>query len=226
MNSPATGNDQPGGITSGPFEWTTLKVKLVDQASAIECVDTWASNADDGGTYLGGWVSENGALGRIWVLRRFEGIEKLLSARRRQRCSGHPLSEVKPVRSLVVETFVGFPFTPPVTRGFHGPAYEIRDYRLVPGGLPTTIEGWRNALPARNAIDPITVVMYALDGHERIVHIWPFESPNDRLAKRTSLRNEGVAASGSPGNDRRGVFGNGMAAASITLTVVNENSEH
>lgn len=95
------------GVTSGPFEWITFKFKLVDQASVIECVDTWALGAEDGGEHLGGWVSENGRLGRIWVLRRFEGIETLLSARKRQRRSGHPLANVNQVRSLAVETFVG-----------------------------------------------------------------------------------------------------------------------
>jgi hypothetical protein len=193
-----TGKDQSSDVTDVRFEWTTLKFALVDQAEVAERVDAWATTEDDGGEYLGGWATENGRLGRIWVLRRFNTMEAVLKARRHQRLVGHPLAEAKQIQSLSVETFAGFPFTPNVTTGSHGPAYEIRDYRLVPGGLPSTIEGWRTALPRRHAIDPITVVMYALDGVDRIIHIWPFNSPDDRLAKRKQAYEDSWPPPGAP----------------------------
>ena len=65
--------------------------------------------------------------------------------------------------------------------------YEIRDYHLLFGGLPATIDGWRQRLPGRNVIDPVTVVMYALDGPARIVHIWPFSGLDERVAVRREL---------------------------------------
>lgn len=187
-----TGDDQPPDVTAVRYEWTTIRFALVDQFDVVGQVDTWASRIDDGGEYLGGWSAENGELGQIWVLRRFDTVEALLTAREQQRLVGHPLSQVSAVRSIEIESFAAFPFMPSVVTGPHGPAYEIRDYRLIPGGLPATISGWRSALPRRHTIDPITVVMYALDGDDRIVHIWPFKSPDDRLAKRKQAYAEKV----------------------------------
>lgn len=185
-----TGEDQSADVTAIRYEWTTLQFALVDQTEVAKHADAWALSAADGGEYLGGWSAENGRLGQIWVLRRFDTIDTLLAAREQQRLHGHPLARESSVRSLSVETFAAFPFVPTVTAGSHGPAYEIRDYRLVPGGLPATIAGWRTALPRRHSIDPITVVMYALDGVDRIIHIWPFDSPNERLAKRKQAYEE------------------------------------
>jgi NIPSNAP len=79
-----------------------------------------------------------------------------------------------------------------VRTGQFGPVYEIRDYHLRPGGLPATVAGWRQALPARHRIDPITVVMYALDGPDRIVQIWPFHSLDARVEIRRDLYAKGL----------------------------------
>ncbi|EME56239.1 hypothetical protein G352_22161 [Rhodococcus ruber BKS 20-38] len=187
-----TGEDQAPDVMAVRFEWTTVKFALVNQIEVMERIDDWAWSANDGGQYLGGWIAENGRLGQIWVLRRFAGIDPLLAARDQQRRIGHPLSHAESIQSISVETFAAFSFLPMLTVGSYGPAYEIRDYRLVPGGLPATIAGWRTALPRRHSVDPITVVMYALDGVDRIVHIWPFASPNDRVAKRKQVYDEKI----------------------------------
>jgi hypothetical protein len=47
------------------------------------------------------------------------------------------------------------------------------------------VDGWRIKLPGRHLVDPITVVMYALDGPARIVHIWPFEGLDKHNNSRT-----------------------------------------
>ena len=90
-----------------------------------------------------------------------------------------------------MQSFAPFPFMPRVVTGAFGSVYEIRDYHLIPGGLPTTIEGWRIALPGRHRVDPISVVMYALDGPARIVHIWPFAGLDERVAIRRRLTDAG-----------------------------------
>jgi hypothetical protein len=78
-----------------------------------------------------------------------------------------------------------------VRTGQFGPVYEIRDYHLLPGGLPATIDGWRKALPGRHRVDPLTVVMYALDGPDRIIQIWPFHGLDARLVIRRELNAAG-----------------------------------
>ncbi|WP_416964914.1 NIPSNAP family protein [Streptomyces sp. Agncl-13] len=169
------------------YEWTTVTSALMDGTRVAEAVRVWAENAGDGGRWLGGWTSENGELGRVWVLRTFPDEETLLAARHAMRLGGHPLSGTAEVTGIDVASFAGLPMMPKVEVGTLGPAYEIRDYTLVPGGLPGTIQGWRRALPERDPIDPVTVVMYALDGPERIVHVWPFQSLDERVRIRREL---------------------------------------
>ncbi|PBC53866.1 NIPSNAP family protein [Rhodococcus sp. ACPA1] len=196
MSSPRTahitGEDQDRDAQAVRYEWSTIGFQLLNQSAASSAVDRWAQDGEDGGIYLGAWTSENGRLGRIWVLRRFPDSAAMLAARERLRVDGHPLASIDAIESVSVESFAPLPFMPLVETGTFGPAYEIRDYRLVPGGLTDTIAGWRKALPLRNPVDPITVVMYALDGPDRLLHIWPFKSPNERLAVRREVYEVGI----------------------------------
>ncbi|GAA2618005.1 NIPSNAP family protein [Streptomyces axinellae] len=190
--APITSEDVPAHQRAVGYEWTTVSSALVNGARVAEAVGSWAGDARDGGRWLGGWTSENGELGRIWVLRSFPDEEALLAARHAMRLGGHPLSATGEVTGIDVASFAGLPMMPKVEVGALGPVYEIRDYTLVPGGLPGTIEGWRRALPARDPVDPVTVVMYALDGPERIVHVWPFHGLDERVRIRRELYAEGT----------------------------------
>jgi hypothetical protein len=91
-----------------------------------------------------------------------------------------------------MHAYAPFPFMPRIVTGQFGSVYEIRDYHLLPGGLPATIEGWRIKLPGRHLVDPIAIVMYALDGPARIVHIWPFAGLDERVVIRRRLVDEGM----------------------------------
>jgi hypothetical protein len=88
--------------------------------------------------------------------------------------------------------YAAFPFVPPAQPGRVGSVYEIRDYHLRPGGLPATISGWRMNLPGRHAVNPIIVVMYALDGPARIVQIWPFNGLDERVKVRRHLNDHAI----------------------------------
>jgi hypothetical protein len=126
------------------------------------------------------------------VLRAFDDHAALDEERRRALLHRAPFGAGDHLTDLRMTSFAPFPFVPPVQTGDFGPVYEIRDYHLVPGGLPATIDGWRRALPGRHRIDPVTVVMYALDGPARIVHIWPFHGLDERVAIRADLYARGL----------------------------------
>ncbi|GEB48104.1 NIPSNAP family protein [Streptomyces cacaoi] len=126
------------------------------------------------------------------MLRAFRDDAELARERMRARGSRHPFGAGEHLTDLTQQSFAPFPFVPPVRTGAFGPVYEVRDYHLRPGGLPATLAGWRRALPARHRVDPLTVVMYALDGPDRIVQIWPFESLDERVALRRTLYTDGV----------------------------------
>ena len=187
-----TGDDLSDAAQSLRYEWSTIGFALANTGVASDAIDAWASEAGDGGVYLGAWITENGKLGSIRVLRRFTDADELQVARRRLRLDGHPLSQSSVIESISVESFAPFPFMPPVETGALGPVYEIRDYVLRPGSLPGTIEAWRAALPHRHPIDPIVVVMYAIDGPDRILHVWPFAGLDERVRIRRDLYADGV----------------------------------
>jgi hypothetical protein len=124
------------------------------------------------------------------VLRGFEHADELEEERRRALLSATPFNARQMAKELKMRTYAPFPFLPPVTAISHGNAYEFRDYRLKPGGLPVTLAGWEQAIKrARAYTAHLVIAMYALDGPTRITHIWAFSS----LEERASLRADAYA---------------------------------
>ncbi|GAA1459859.1 NIPSNAP family protein [Williamsia maris] len=169
------------------YELATLAYRLPDTERAIAGIAPWVESAPAGGTLVGAWQSEHGVLGRAHVLRMFASTEDVAVERERARRSGAAFGAGPHLSDLTMTTYAPFPFMPPVRPGHYGSVYEMRDYHLIPGGLPPSIDGWRVVLPGRHRVDPIAVVMYAVDGPDRIIQIWPFAGMDDRLGIRRRL---------------------------------------
>jgi hypothetical protein len=192
--SPATITDQDVSADQQAvrYELATLSFRLLDAEAGNAGVEPWVSAPEAHGRLLGCWEAEHGTLGRIYVLRSFADVSELTAERERAARSSNPFGAGDHLTDLSMKGFAPFPFMPPVVTGAFGSIYEIRDYHLRPGGLPATIEGWRRRLPGRHRVDPIAVVMYALDGPARIVHIWPFAGLDERVAIRRDLYQRGM----------------------------------
>jgi hypothetical protein len=184
--------DLPQAEQDVRYELAVLSFRLLDLETAAAGILPWVTSPDARGRLLGCWQTENGPLGRLFVLRGFTDDRELAQERMRARGSVSPFGAGEHLTDLSMQSFAPFPFVPPVRTGHFGPVYEIRDYHLRPGGLPPTIDGWRQALPARHLIDPITVVMYALDGPDRIIQIWPFHGLDARVDIRRDLYAQGL----------------------------------
>ncbi|MEV0266219.1 NIPSNAP family protein [Streptomyces sp. NPDC050617] len=184
---PISGEDVGQEQQNMRYELTTLAFRLLDYEPAAAGIEPWVNGPDARGRLLGCWQTENGPLGRIVVLRGFTDDAELARERMRARADDRPFGAGDHLTDLTMQSFAPFPFVPPVRTGSFGPVYEIRDYHLRPGGLPATIAGWRKALPGRHLVDPLTVVMYALDGPDRVIQIWPFNSLDERVALRRDL---------------------------------------
>ncbi len=185
--APITGEDLDPASRAVRYEYTTLHFRLTDADAALAGVEPWVTAPDAHGEFLGCWYAEHGPVGRAYVLRSFDDDAELAAERTRAAASRHPFGAGDHLTDLSMAGFAPFPFVLRVRPGRFGRIYEIRDYHLVPGGLPATIDGWRQRLPGRHVVDPITVVMYALDGPARIVHIWPFDSLDQRVEVRRDL---------------------------------------
>ena len=81
---------------------------------------------------------------------------------------------------------------PQVTDGALGSVYEIRSYELQPSqALALAEKGWADVLEVRLSIRPITTVMHSVNGlAPRLIHIYPYNSLDERIA----VRNQAIAS--------------------------------
>lgn len=143
------------------------------------------------GKLLGVWYPEIGTIGNVLLLRGFDSQDELLAERHRALLSEDPFGSASAAVSLTMESYALFPFlSDPLPRAYGG-TFEIRTYHLKAGGLPGTMAGWQAAIePAHAYTDHLVAAMYALDGSPRIMHIWGFES----MDERNRLRREHYSA--------------------------------
>jgi len=97
------------------------------------------------------------------------------------------------VRTMQSEILVPFPFSPLLKPGKFGPVYEIRIYTLKMGLVPEIIKAWEPKLPGRMKLSPLAVVgTVDLGEANRLIHIWPYSSFEQRDAVRLQARQLGV----------------------------------
>lgn len=166
------------------YELTTLSGPLLKLATISANALTWMMGAK-AGRILGHWHSEIGELGAVLILRRFASHEELAAERQRHHQSTDPFMGAGLVRSVQQESYQGFDFLPDIEPRAYGGLYEFRTYWLKPGGLPPTLAAWRAALaPAQEYTEHLVISMVALDGPPRILHLWGFESIQQRFDLR------------------------------------------
>jgi len=97
------------------------------------------------------------------------------------------------IRGMHSEILVPFPFSPLLKPGKFGPIYEIRIYTMKSGVLPEIMKAWEPKLPGRLKLSPLAVVGNVdLGEANRLIHIWPYTSFEQRQAVRLQGRQLGV----------------------------------
>lgn len=184
------------------YEVARITVPLGGVAPACARIEEYLAGAAVGGRLLGCWTSEIGALNRILVLRGFEDAAALDQERSRMILAGNAFGVGEIASELVLENYAPFPFLPPVQPGSLGPFYEMRTYGIKPSGVQATIDAWRDAMPRRGELSPLTIAMYALDGvTPRFLNIWPYPSLDARSRARADAVAQGVwPPKGGPAN--------------------------
>ncbi|MBB2175216.1 NIPSNAP family protein [Gluconacetobacter johannae] len=172
------------------YETITVTVLPGTQTKVLADLHPLLLSLNDGGTFLGCWVSEIGPLNQIIILRAFVLMDDLAGARQALLESGLFPDRAIGVRDVSYQSWRGLPFLPCVQPGEYGKVYEIRTYHVRPGHLSDVAEGFRKTLPGRTPLSPLLTAMYSLDGPARFAHIWPYGS----LDERARIRREAVAA--------------------------------
>jgi hypothetical protein len=105
------------------------------------------------------------------------------------------------IRKMRSEIIAPFSFVPAPQPGRMGPVYEIRYYTLKAGTLPATAEGWAAKLPERTKLSPIVLAGGVEFGKANgFVHIWAYQSMDQRMQIRDEARKKGVWPPGGGGD--------------------------
>lgn len=139
------------------------------------------------------WHSEIGPLNQIVVVWPYAD----LGERKRVLASAEVDSHWPPainefVLGMRSDIVTPAPFTPMLKSGKFGPFFEMRTYTLPPGEIPLAIENWEKAVPMRNQFKPVYAVWYTdIGALNKWVHIWSYESLNERMEIRDKARGDG-----------------------------------
>jgi hypothetical protein len=174
------------------YEFVTLEVRNWDAASTLSSIAAYSASAEAKGSLLGCWQVDIGTIGRLYLLRSFRSEHDRAEERRKLLLSSAPFAIAQGLSGFSIESYEPFPFVPPVEPGRYGNVYEFREYFQTVGGIARSIDAWREALPARQAISPVLTVMHALDGPPRILHIVAYESLDARSALRAEIYRKGI----------------------------------
>ncbi len=91
------------------------------------------------------------------------------------------------------EILVPFSFIPPLKPGKMGPIYEMRYYAIKPGTLPALIKRWESKIDERMKLSPVAMAGHVEFGEaNRFIHVWAYESMDQRMAVRSKAREMGV----------------------------------
>lgn len=104
-----------------------------------------------------------------------------------------PPKAPEPPVHMESEVFVPFPFLDSFASGNIGPIFEWRSYSIAPGMMSGLIEGWEAAIEERAKLSPVVMAMHTEHGElNKFVHIWAYESLNQRQEVRAAAVETGV----------------------------------
>jgi hypothetical protein len=147
--------------------------------------------ASDG--LLACWCSDIGALNRILLLRAASDITRIHAEREKILRNENPFGVGEYIVAASMDTYVSFPFMPPMAAGQYGPVFEVRTYVFKPDGVAPTIELWRKWVPGRAKVSPLLAAMHSITGAvTRFMHIWPYAGLDERARVRATAVAEKV----------------------------------
>jgi hypothetical protein len=174
------------------YELATLTIKIGSAPAVTDGVEAYTRNAAAKGQLLGCWMADIGDLNKVYVLRGFDDVAQLNAERTRGLNTANPFNCGDALTALELDSYAPFPWLPPIKVGNFGPLYEIRTYKVKPGGVPATINLWEQAVPPRIKLSPMLIAMHTLDGPARFTHIWPYPSLDARAKIRGTAIAEGI----------------------------------
>jgi len=175
------------------YNLTYITVPPTGMQQALAGIEQWLKSSPLKGVFLACWVAEIGELSRILLVHGYDVIADIPADREAILYSDNPLGIGSLILSMETDAYTPLKGLPDILPGAAGPIFEVRTYKLKPGGLTPTLEAWTNAVGPRSAYSQLLSFMYAVGGEiPRVVHIWPYKSLDERLAIRAKTVAEKV----------------------------------
>ena len=128
---------------------------------------------------------------QIWPYNDFAARERLTEEASRSR-RWPPEIGAFVIRESA-EVFVPLDFSPAMTPAKLGPFFEMRTYEFADGDLPKIAKAWEAALPERLKWSPLAVLCSSAEnGVNKLMHIWPFRTLDERTQVRAGVRATGM----------------------------------
>ena len=175
-----------------PYDVTIITVKPNTHGKALPGVEQWLNSNARKGEFLACWASDIGDLNNIMLLHHYEREADIAADRDAVAKDANPFGCIDLITGVSADTFVPFPFLPPMKAGQHGPIFEVRTYLFKPAGVAPTIAAWEKTLPGRLKLSPLLTAMYSITGTTRFMHIWPYPSLEVRANTRKTAVETGV----------------------------------
>ena len=140
------------------------------------------------------WYTEIGPLNQVIHVWPYENaLERSKIRADAVKDGSWPPKTGEVILEIKSEIFDPMPFSPPLTPSSNGPFFEMRTYTLQPFSVPGMAERWKEHLPARTKLSPLTGVFASDAGRlYQWLHIWPYKSLDERVAVRKKAMAEGI----------------------------------
>jgi hypothetical protein len=175
------------------YDLTTLSLLPNTLGAVLPLLPETYKNFSSTGTPLGCFSCEFGVLNRFTFLTAYEDAQQLAAERARLMQTENPYGIGAYLGGINSTAFEPLFFMKPFEPGEYGPFYEIRTYTLSPGGLPETADAWSKVVERRNEMSHLLMVMGSVEGApQKMVHIWPYKTIEDRVKARAQASKEGI----------------------------------
>ena len=146
------------------------------------------------------WHTDIGPLNRIIHVWPYDDLQQRTELRGQAMSDPNwPPKIGEMIEDMVSEIFIPAPFMQPLGHRSLGGVYEMRTYMYQPGALPTVLERWAEAVPARTELSPLAACWYTeIGGLNKFVHIWPYAD----LEERARIRAESLTLPNWPPGTR------------------------
>lgn len=175
------------------YDLTILSLLPNTLGAVLPVLPKTYKNFSKSGMMLGAFACEFGTLNRFAFLTAYESVDALTAERARLMNTENPYLIGEHLGIINRTAFKPLSFAKPIVPGSFGPFYEFRTYTLQPKGLPDTEAAWAKIVDRRNEISPLLVNMVSIEeGPQKMVHIWPYKSIEERMLARGQASKEGI----------------------------------